>query len=147
MVCLLDVNLLIALAWPSHVHHQPAHAWFSAHAASGWATCPVTQCDFVRISSNPGIIPEAVAPQQALSLLEEIVSHPHHVFWPDEIPLVGEETVPTQLLFGHRQVTDAYLLALAIHNRGQLATLDRGMTSLVPADGSRRDALAIVPAT
>ena len=146
MVCLLDINLLIALAWPSHVHHRPAHAWFAANASSGWATCPLTQCGFVRISSNPKIIPEAVAPQQALSLLEEIVNHPHHVFWPEDVPLVGEEAVPTQLRFGHRQVTVAYLLALAIHNQGRLATLDRGIAGLVLAESPHRDTLEIVPA-
>ena len=64
MVRLLDINLLIALAWPSHVHHRQAHAWFAENAPSGWATCPFTQCGFVRISSNPQIIPEADSPHQ-----------------------------------------------------------------------------------
>jgi len=81
----LDVNMLIALAWPSHIHHGPAHAWFAANAVRGWATCPLTQCGFVRISSNPGIIPEAVTPQAALDLLRQIVANKHHAFWPDDI--------------------------------------------------------------
>ena len=61
-VGLLDANMLIALAWPSHVHHREAHEWFAANQSAGWATCPLTRCAFVRVSSNPKIIPEAVVP-------------------------------------------------------------------------------------
>ena len=147
MVRLLDLNLLIALAWPSHLHHPQAHAWFSDKASSGWATCPFTQCGFVRLSSNPRIIPDAVLPQQALALLEEIVAHPHHVFWPDAVPLVGTELISTSLLVGHRQVTDAYLLGLAIHHGGKLATLDQSIAHLLPSDSHHRDVLEIVPVT
>jgi predicted nucleic acid-binding protein len=46
MVSLLDVNLLVALAWPNHVHHQVALSWFQKNQASGWATCPVTQSGY-----------------------------------------------------------------------------------------------------
>ena len=145
MIRLLDLNLLIALSWPSHVHHPQAHAWFADRAPSGWATCPFTQCGFVRLSSNPRIIPEAVPPQQALALLEEIVAHPHHIFWPDAVPLVGTELMSTQLLVGHRQVTDAYLLGLAIHHGGKLATLDQGIAHLLPSNSPHKAALEIVP--
>lgn len=111
---LLDVNMLIALAWPSHVHHRQAHAWFSQNAARGWATCPLTQCAFVRISSNPKIIPEAVTPREALALLSQMTGMKTHTFWKDEIGILDKH-VPSGLLVGHRQITDAYLLGLAIH--------------------------------
>lgn len=147
MIQLLDLNLLIALAWPSHVHHPQAHVWFADRVPSGWATCPFTQCGFVRLSSNPRIISDAVPPQQALALLEEIVAHPHHVFWPDAVPLVGTEFISTQLLVGHRQVTDAYLLGLAIHHGGKLATLDQGIAHLLPSDSPHKASLEIVSVT
>ncbi len=130
MPYLLDVNLLIALAWPSHIHHKASHRWFSEHAQNGWATCPITQCGFVRISSNPTIIREAVAPRDAISALRQMLAHPQHQFWPDELPLAHDH-IPVTLLMGHRQVTDAYLLGLAIHRNGKLATHDRGVCSLL----------------
>ncbi len=142
-VGLLDINVLIALAWPSHVHHAPAHAWFGRHADEGWATCPLTQLGFVRVSSNPGIIPEAVLPQQALKVLHKIVQHEHHVFWPDDLPLT-DQRIPDSQIMGHRQLTDAYLLGLAIRNGGKLVTLDESIASLLPTQDPRRSALEII---
>ena len=141
---LLDVNLLIALAWPSHVHHEPAHRWFRRHGAGGWATCPLTQVGFVRVSSNPAIIPGAVSVPAALETLRAFTAAAHHVFWPDDLPL-SDRRFPPGLLLGHRQVTDAYLLGLAIRHGGRLATLDRGTAALLPSASPHRDALAIVP--
>ena len=133
-----DIAQGIALAWPSHIHHQQAHTWFTANTSSGWATCPLTQCGFVRLSSNVRIIPEAVSPQQAIALLKKIVDRPHHTFWPDSISIASAETIPTDLLVGHRQVTEAYLLGLAIHHQGRLATLDRSMVHLLPVDSPHK---------
>src|SRR5688500_18224316 len=106
---LLDINELIALAWPNHEHHARAHEWFASAASNGWATCPLTQCGFVRISSNPKIIPHAVKPQVAVELLTGMTAHPRHTFWPDDISLRDSGQQFWQKLSGHRQVTDAYL--------------------------------------
>ncbi len=140
---LLDVNLLIALAWPTHVHHQHAHEWFAANHARGWATCPMTQNAFVRISANPKIITKAVEPRQAMGLLGQIVALPHHQFWPDDLPFL-DPVVPTEQLVGHRQVTDAYLLGLARHHQGRLVTLDRGLAALLPPGRAPLDLLEII---
>ncbi|MFO7534619.1 MAG: TA system VapC family ribonuclease toxin [Kiritimatiellia bacterium] len=142
-VSLLDVNMLIALAWPSHVHHRQAHGWFSQNAARGWATCPLTQCAFVRISSNPKIIPEAVMPAEALALLRQMVGLKTHTFWKDEIGIL-DKSVPSALLVGHRQITDAYLLGLAIRHDGRLVTLDGGVADLLPPGSPHRDALHVL---
>jgi uncharacterized protein len=144
-VHLLDVNLLIALAWPSHIHHRDAHRWFGKNAQSGWATCPITEIGFVRISSNPKIIPEAVTPREALSVLREMRNHEKHSFWPDSISLVGQRHIPAGLLVGHRQVTDAYLVGLARKNGGKLATIDRGILDLVSAKSARQHVIELVP--
>ena len=142
-VGLLDVNMLIALAWPSHVHHGDAQEWFLNNASAGWATCPLTQCAFVRISANQKIIPEAATPKEALALLDKIVRQKTHTFWQDDISIMDEH-VPSALLVGHRQITDAYLLGLAIRHGGRLVTLDRGLSELLPPHSPRRDALHIV---
>lgn len=143
MVSLLDVNMLIALAWPSHIHHGRAQTWFSNNAADGWATCPMTECAFIRISSNPKIIPEAVSVREAIALLEQFAALQGHTFWEDDIRF-QHEYVPRGLLVGHRQITDAYLLGLAIHRRGRLVTLDRGLNSLIPTNSPHRLALHVI---
>jgi hypothetical protein len=129
---LLDSNVLIALGWPNHVHHECALAWFRAHQKNGWATCPLTQSGFVRVSSNRAVIPEAKSPREAVDLLRQITALPHHRFWADDISLSRSELVAVKKLVGYRQVTDAHVLALALRHDGRLATLDRGIRQLVP---------------
>jgi uncharacterized protein len=129
---LLDVNLLIALAWPTHVHYHVAQKWFARKRSSGFRTCPLTQIGFVRISSNPKFTPDAVSPHEALTLLERITNLPEHKFWPADLAL-SEATSKLDPILGHRQVTAAYLLSLALSRRGTLATLDRGTLALAGA--------------
>jgi toxin-antitoxin system PIN domain toxin len=99
-VHLLDVNVLIALVWANHAHHGVAHAWFAQHAVQGWATCPMTQCGFVRISSNPRAIAEAVSPGVAAELLRRLAAHPNHVFWPDDVAWTVTDDVKSDLIVG-----------------------------------------------
>ncbi|MBP7828351.1 MAG: VapC toxin family PIN domain ribonuclease [Kiritimatiellae bacterium] len=141
---LLDVNLLIALAWPSHVHHEPAHRWFAGNERFGWATCPLTQLAFVRLSSNSRIIEDAVLPQEALAVMKRIILLPHHVFWTDDLDPSALADGPFARIGSHRQVTDAYLLALAAARQGRLATLDRGMAALVPSDWKAEEVLTVI---
>lgn len=131
-VFLLDANILQALSWPTHRHHDRAQDWLETHARSGWATCPFTQAAFIRLSSNPTVSPDAIAPSKAQLLLDINLSHPHHRFWPDELS-IRDATAPLRgSLVGHRQTTDAYLLGLAIFRKGKLATFDRAIASLIP---------------
>jgi uncharacterized protein len=142
MVSLLDVNLLVALAWPNHVHHRAALAWFRRHQSGGWATSPLTESGFVRVSSNKAIIPEARSPQEAVLLLRRIVALAHHQFWHDDVSLASSpDEIP---LIGHRQVTDAHLLILAQHRGGRLATLDGKIRGLVPPGRDASDVLCFV---
>ena len=129
---LLDANVLIALAWSEHSAHERARGWFSHHSRRGWATCPMTQAALVRVLSNPAFSPRALTPTDALQVLSRNVELPGHEFWADSIDLgqaLGRMPAP---LTGHQQITDAYLVALAMHNRGKLATLDRGITRFAP---------------
>jgi toxin-antitoxin system PIN domain toxin len=144
VVSLLDVNLLIALAWPNHVHHRAALRWFERNRRSGWATCPLTQSGFVRVSSNARALPEARSPREALALLRRIIALSGHVFWQDDISIATSDFVDETKLVGHRQVTDVHLLALALRHEGKLATLDRGITHLVPSSHSAQQAVSLV---
>ena len=127
---LLDINVLLALTWPSHVLHPQAQEWFARNRAAGFRTCPLTEIGFVRISSNPSFTSQAVSPPAAMSLLKRITSMSGHEFWPDDLEV--SRAIPVDLpLVGHRQVTDAYLVALAASRGGVLATLDRGVLAVV----------------
>lgn len=126
-MALLDVNVLVALAWDSHVHHVPARSWFAERAASGWATCPVSESGFVRVSSNPRVLPHPIAVEDARMVLRQMRAASGHRFLTDDVSPVDED-VPS--LTGHRQVTDAHLLTLARRNAMPLVTFDVGIASL-----------------
>ncbi len=130
MTFLLDVNVLVALAWPNHVHHVAARSWFTGHAGSGWATCPVSESGFVRVSANPAV-PHVVTPIEAMMLLERMRALAGHRFWNDDISVVASPHVDRDRVVSHRQVTDAHLVALARANGGCVATFDRGLRRLL----------------
>jgi uncharacterized protein len=142
-ICLPDINVLIAVTWPSHIHHGIARSWFASNTSNGWAACPFTQAGFVRISSNPAIIPDAVTPREAIAALRGLTSVGKYEFWPDDLSF-AENELPTDLLVGHRQVTDAYLLGLAIRRGGTVVTLDRGVADLVSARSPHRAAIQVL---
>ena len=141
---LLDVNLLIALFDPDHVHHEPAHAWFGAHRSSGWATCPLTENGVVRILSNPGYSPTAERPAGIARRLASFRESGHHAFWPDGVSL-SDTGVFNLGVVGHRQLTDVYLLALAVRREGRLATFDRSIP-VKAVRGARADHLTVIDA-
>jgi toxin-antitoxin system PIN domain toxin len=133
---LLDVNVLVAMAWPRHAAHSTVQKWLARYAQEIWATCPFTQAGFVRIISNPAFSRDALSPKQALSLLRVNLDHPNHRFWPDTLE-VNDAMTKVRQVTGHNQITDAYLLALAISRRGTLVTLDKSVANLMlPSAGA-----------
>jgi len=141
---LLDTNLLIALLWPSHERHDPALKWFTRHRAKGWATCPMTQAGFIRIVSNPAFSRDAVQPREAIHVLSANTAAKDHVFWPDDVPFAQAVAFTGIRLMGHQQVTDAYLLGLAIRRGGVLATLDERIAELTEPKSAEGKALEVV---
>jgi toxin-antitoxin system PIN domain toxin len=131
-VVLLDVNALLSLLWPASEFHFQVRAWFRDHASDGWATCPMTQCGFVRLASNPALTTDAPTIAEAVDLLQSNLAHPKHVFWPDDLSVMQAIAQSDARLQGHKQITDAYLLGLAIRRKGRLATLDQSLSSLLP---------------
>jgi toxin-antitoxin system PIN domain toxin len=144
-VFLLDVSALIALAWPTHRDHLRVQSWFSRNARQGWATCPFTECGFVRIVCNPAFSSDFLTVPEAVRLLALNVNHPTHRFWADNLP-VEDAVRPFQgRLVGHNQVTDGYLLGLAIHHKARLATLDERLAALLDPKGGERDGVVVIP--
>ncbi|HET7387317.1 MAG TPA: TA system VapC family ribonuclease toxin [Nocardioidaceae bacterium] len=123
---LLDVNVLLALLDADHVDHQRTHEWWDAHVGSGWASCALTQNGFVRILSQPRY-PSPIPTAQAVALLASACETEHHEFWPCQISILDGDTVDRSRLLGPRQVTDAYLLALAVANKGTFVTYDESV--------------------
>lgn len=130
MVSLLDINVLLALAWPNHQHHAVAEDWFLRHAKSGWATCAVTELGFVRLSANPAYSANSVSPLDAIELLTELREIGKHHFWEAMPSVLDLASLP---LAGHRQLTDALLVVLAEQQQGRVVTFDAGLKAYASA--------------
>ena len=135
MTPLLDVNVLVALAWPTHVHHAEAIGWFSDHLPKPWATASVTQAGFVRVSSNRKVLADARSPAEAAAVLRALTELDGHELWIDDLDLVRAPGMAFDSLSGYRQVTDAHLLALAMRHDGRLITFDRAVADLADTPG------------
>ncbi len=120
---LLDVNVLIALHDQQHVHHEVAARWFESQAQHGWASCPLTQNGCARMMSQPGY-PNAAPLAEVLSMLGRSCAHAKHRFWPDDISLLDGARLHHGRMHGQRQLTDLYLLALAVAHEGRFVTFD-----------------------
>jgi uncharacterized protein len=118
--------------------------WFTGHRARGWATCPITQAGFVRIVSNPAFSRDAVQPREAIHVLSANTAAKDHAFWPDQLSVAEAVAFTGVRLMGHQQVTDAYLLGLAIRRGGRLATLDQRIAALTEPKSAERKALETV---
>ena len=138
---LLDVNTLLALAWPNHQFHRAVIARLDERPSPRWATCALTQLGFVRLSSNPAIVEVRQTPCQALGVLAKLVADRGHRYL-ESLPALLDVDSYFQRLLGHQQVTDAYLLALAVSNDAVLLTLDR---RLVPPERARAHLEVITP--
>jgi toxin-antitoxin system PIN domain toxin len=132
---LLDLNVLIALAWPQHIHHWRAQNWF-AELDGPWATTPITEVGFVRLSTNPAVVGETVPMTQALAMLDAIRSTAGHAFIADDSTLAAPKISVTRLVTS-KQVTDVHLVNLAASSGGALATLDKGILGML-ADVDRK---------
>ena len=145
-IYLLDINLLVALFWTNHEQHEAAASWFRALRTSEWATCPITQAGFVRVSSNPRVFADAPSPGKALEVLEENLRHARHRFWQDDIAFADAVAPFAGLLKGYQQVTDAYLFGLAVRKGGVLATFDAGIAALAEAKSGCLKSIQILKA-
>jgi uncharacterized protein len=120
------VYVLIALFDADHISHQAAVGWFSANAVNGWASCPITQNGCVRIMSHPGY-PSARAVHDIVRKLHRASQDPVHEFWADDVSVLDDRLIDTTRVHGPRQLTDVYLLALAVSHSGVLVTFDRSI--------------------
>ena len=134
---LLDVNVLIALIDPAHVQHDRAHDWFAAKGQQAWATCPLTENGVLRIVGHARYPNSPGTPAAVAELVAILRSLDGHEFWPDDVTLFDSQRIDTARLLDSGQVTDTYLLALAVAHGGQFATFDRHLVTDAVANGSK----------
>ncbi len=133
MRALLDINVLLALLDADHVDHARAREWLAAEIGGGWASCAVTENGFVRVVSQPRY-PSPVPAAEAIRRLRQATATEHHAFWPCDVSVLDDRLIDRSRVHGPRQVTDAYLLALAVSRRGRFVTFDRNVPlEAVPA--------------
>ena len=144
-VALLDVNVLVALFEPEHVHHEVAHEWFADSRRSGWATCPLTENGLVRILTSPGSHSPPLSIAEAVDALRRFRASGHHEWWDANLSFTDTRVFRATALRGHRQVSDVYLAGLAHARGGKLATFDRGIpiTSIVGARPGLLEVIAL----
>ena len=126
MRALLDINVLIALLDSDHASHGSAIKWFAKNAREGWASCPITQNGCIRIMSNPGY-PNLLPVQAVIEHLAEACHQDVHEFWQDSVSLLDSDVVDSTRIHGPRQLTDIYLLSLALQHEGRLVTFETGI--------------------
>ena len=142
MRALLDVNVLIALLDADHASHARAREWFNDSAPGGWASCPLTQNGCVRIMSHHGY-PNALPVPRVMERLREAVVSAHHAFWADDLSLLDERVADATRIHGPRQVTDLYLLALAVRHGGRFVTFDRAIAVSAIRGAEKKHLLAL----
>jgi len=145
VIALLDVNVLVALFDPDHVHHEPAHHWFAEHRSSGWATCPLTENGVLRVLGNPAYSASMPRAVPLLAHLQAFCASGGHRFWPDDVSFRDADLFAVGAAPGHRQLTDLYLLGLAVKHGGCLATFDRAVP-IPKVRGAGPGNLALIPA-
>lgn len=142
MISLLDVNVLIALIDDKHAFHRTALAWMLDNDHHGWASCPLTQNGFIRIISQPSYA-HSVSVAQALQTLQTVCISKHHHFWPDDVSLLDATRFDHSKIHGSRQLTDLYLLGLAVKHQGRFVTLD-GAIALSTVKNSTKKNLVVL---
>jgi len=140
---LLDVNVLIALFNEHHVHHEPAHDWFADQEGQSWATCPLTENAFLRILSDPSQRPSLLPLPTLTDHLSRFCRDGSHEFWPDALSMRDDTLFDLSLVRGHRQLTDVYLLGLAVKRGGRLVTFDRSIP-MAAVRGATRQSLEVI---
>ena len=135
---LLDVNVLLALFNPRHVHHDIAHDWFADAHGQAWATCAITQNGLIRLATNPASHFEPYRVVEIVDHLRRFCSSPGHIFWSESVSLTDTTLFDLSRITGHGQITDVYLLGLVKKHGGTLVTFDASIPLKAVTGATRR---------
>ena len=140
---LLDINVLVALFDPDHVHHELAHDWFADHHSAGWASCPLTENGLIRVLANPRYGSPNASLRGVREAVRRFFASDEHECWPDDVSIADDALFNVTAMAGHRQITDVYLLGLATRRKGHLVTFDRSIP-LKAVIGADRESLTLI---
>ena len=143
MIALLDVSVLVALFDDGHVGHEAAHDWFTDNGALGWATCPITESGIMRVLGNPSYATGFTPILEIAARLDAFCAATDHHFWPDDVSFRNRTRFHLDGVRGYRQLTDVYLLGLAVQHGGRFVTLDQRV-SLAAVKGAMRASLEVI---
>jgi uncharacterized protein len=132
---LLDVNVLVALADEDHTHHNPAMKWFRSSGRHDWGICALTEAGFLRVSMRPKSGSRSI--EEVAEMLTRLAAYPGYRYWPISVSWITLATPFLGRLFGHQQITDAYLLGLAVKENGVLVTFDKALSYMAGAEHRR----------
>jgi len=139
---LLDINVLVALLDLDHAHHRRAKSWLRREAASGWASCPLTENGCVRVMSQSKY-PSPLPTGEVIKRLRDAAATSYHEFWPDDLSILDQTVADDARIHGPKQVTDVYLLALAVKQAGRFVTFD-GSVPLSAVLRAKEEHLALI---
>lgn len=131
-----DLNVLIALTDPDHQMNSRAREWFASQRGV-WGLCPLTEAGYIRITTNPAIHSTVRSMEQSKAILQSLKGFADHLYWEITTSWVDLTARFASRIKGHQQVTDAYLLGLAIKEDGVLVTFDRGLRYMAGREFSR----------
>ena len=143
MIALLDVSVLVALFDDGHVSHETAHDWFTDNQALGWASCPITENGVMRVLGNPSQPSGFIPIFDIAARLETFCSGTNHHFWPDDLSFRNRSRFHVDGIRGYRQLTDVYLLGLAVQRSGRFVTFDQRVP-LAAVKGATRASLEVI---
>jgi uncharacterized protein len=145
MRALLDVNVWIALIDPAHPHHDVAQNWFGRYEG-GFSSCPIVQNGVLRIMANPsydsGDDGQYTYPM-LFDLYKTSINKVNHEFWPDDVSLLNPQHFNHDTIHSHKQLTDIYLLGLAVAHGGCLVTFDRHIALSHAVGASKRNLIVL----
>lgn len=137
---LLDVNVLVALLDEDHVHHEAVLKWFSTPGLQ-WALCAFAEAGLLRHMARPKFGDMSL--NDASAMLKRLAQEPGYHYQPITADWDTLTSTFAKRLHGYHQVTDAFLLGLAIREGLVLATLDRGILHVA---GEQRDHVLLLGA-
>ncbi len=143
MTALLDVSVLVALFNGGHADHDVAHDWLADNSEEAWASCPLTENGLLRVLGNPTQAAGFVPIPTLLENLKRFCASTRHDFWPDAISFRDETMFNVAAIRGPAQLTDVYLLGLAVKRGGRFVTFDRGVP-LAAVKGARQEHLEVI---
>jgi toxin-antitoxin system PIN domain toxin len=142
-VALLDVSVLIALLDDGHADHDVAHDWFGDRGEGGWASCPITENGVIRILGNAARVDDPISLPTLVEVLRSLRGRGRYQFWSDDVSMCDRARINIDAIGVHQQITDVYLLALAVKNGGRFVTFDRRVP-LAAVKGARREHLEVI---